>query len=116
MAEARAIAKYVRISPSKAQQVINLVRGKDVNEAVSVLTFSPKAAARIIQKVVDSATANADKNHGLRRDALFISDAFVDQGPTMKRFRPRAMGRASKIRKRTSHITVVVKEREPKGV
>lgn len=115
MTEARAVAKYVRISPSKAQQVINLVRGRNIAEAVNILAFSPKAAAKIIYKVVNSATANAEKNHNLRRDSLFISEAFVNQGPTLKRFRPRAMGRATRIRKRTSHITVVVREQEPKG-
>lgn len=114
--EARAVAKYVRISPSKAQQIINLVRGKSVDEAVSILTFSPKAAAMIISKVVNSASANAEKNHNMRRDILYISEAFVNQGPTLKRYRPRAMGRATRIRKRTSHITVVLRERESKGV
>ena len=111
MTEARATAKHARISPSKVSQVINLVRGKDVDEAKNILTFSTKEAARIIHKVVDSAAANADQNHGMRKDALFISDAHVDQGPTLKRFRPRAQGRATKIRKRTSHITIIVSER-----
>ncbi len=111
MTEARAVAKHVRISPSKAQQVIDLVRGKGVEDAKNILRFSPKEAARIIHKVVDSAAANADSNHGMRKDLLFISKAYVDQGPTLKRFRPRAQGRATKIRKRTSHITIIVSER-----
>lgn len=115
MAEARAVVKYVGISSSKAQQVLNLVRGRDVDEAVNILAFSPKAAARVIFKVVNSAAANADKNHNLNRDALFIAEAFANQGPTLKRIRPRAQGRASRIRKRTSHITVVVRERVTKG-
>lgn len=115
MAESRAVVKYVRITPSKAQQVINLVRGRNVDEAINILAFSPKAAAKIINKVVNSASANAEKNHGMRRDILYISEAFANQGPTLKRFRPRAQGRASKIRKRTSHITIIVREREPKG-
>ncbi len=116
MAEARASLKYIRISPSKAQQVIDLVRGKDVDEAINILAFTQKAAARIIYKLVNSVVANAETNHNLRRDALYIAEAYVNQGPTMKRIRPRAMGRASKIRKRSSHITIVVQEREAKGV
>ena len=115
MAESRAVVKYVRITPSKAQQVINLVRGRNVDEAINILAFSTKAAAKIINKVVNSAAANAEKNHDMRRDVLYISEAFANQGPTHKRFRPRAQGRASKIRKRTSHITIIVREREPKG-
>jgi large subunit ribosomal protein L22 len=108
----RAVAKYVRISPLKAQQVINLIRGKDAEEAVSILKFTPKAAARIIIKVLNSAVANAEKNLHVSRNRLYVSEAFVDQGPTLKRIRPRAMGRAFRIRKRTSHITVVVTEKE----
>lgn len=116
MAQARATVNYIRISPSKAQQVIDLVRGKNIDEALSILTFTPKAAARIIYKLVNSVVANAERNHNLRRDALYIAEAYVNQGPTMKRIRPRAMGRASKIRKRSSHITIVVQEREARGV
>lgn len=111
-ASAKAVARYVRISPLKAQQVINLIRGKDVEEAVSILRFTPKEAARLIIKVLNSAAANAEKNLHISRGKLYVSAAYVDQGPTLKRIRPRAMGRAFRIRKRTSHITVVVTERE----
>lgn len=111
-ASARAVAKYVRISPLKAQQVINLIRGKDAEDAVALLRFTPKAAARVITKVLNSAIANAEKNLHISRNRLYVSEAYVDQGPTLKRIRPRAMGRAYRIRKRTSHITVVVTEKE----
>jgi large subunit ribosomal protein L22 len=111
-ASARAVARYVRISPSKAQQVISLIRGKDAEDALAVLRFTPKAAARLIIKVLSSAIANAEKNLRVSRNRLYVSEAYVDQGPTLKRIRPRAMGRAYRIRKRSSHITVVVTEKE----
>lgn len=110
MPEARAEAKYIRIAPRKVQQVANLIRGKHVDEAINVLKFTPKAAARIILKVVNSAVANAEKNHRLDRGALYVAQVIANQGPTLKRFRHRAMGRASRIHKRTSHIKVVVVE------
>ena len=110
--EARAIAKYVRISPKKVRQVINLIRNKPVNEALLILRFLPKKAARIVEKVLKSAIANAENNFEMDVDRLYVHRIFVDQGPTLKRIRPRAMGRAFLIRKRTSHITVVVKEKE----
>ncbi len=109
--QVRAIAKYVRVAPRKAARVIELIKGKDVDEALDILRFSPQAAAKTVQKVVASATANAESNFRLRRDELIVSQAYVDQGPTLKRFRHRAMGRASRIHKRTSHITIVVEER-----
>jgi large subunit ribosomal protein L22 len=105
---ARAVARYVRISPSKARRVINLVRGLPAKEALTVLQFSPQAASEQVYKVLASAIANAENNERLDPDALLVSEAFVDEGPTMKRFRPRAQGRAYRIRKRTCHITVVV--------
>jgi len=111
-ASARAVARYVRISPLKAQQVINLIRGKDAEESFAILKFSPKAAARLINKVLGSAVANAEKNLAISRSNLYVSEAYVNQGPTLKRIRPRAMGRAFRVRKRTSHITVVVTEKE----
>lgn len=111
-ASTRAVAKYVRISPLKAQQVINLIRGKDVEDATAALRFSPKAAAHLIGKVLSSAVANAEKNLHISSNRLYISEAYVNQGPTLKRIRPRAMGRAFRVRKRTSHITVVVTEKE----
>ncbi|SJZ98511.1 50S ribosomal protein L22 [Selenihalanaerobacter shriftii] len=110
--EARAIAKEVRISPRKARQVIDLVRGKDVAEAIGILRHTPKKASKIIEKVLTSAVANAENNHGMIADELYISKAYVDQGPTMKRYQPRAMGQASPINKRTSHITIKVKEKK----
>lgn len=110
--EAKAVAKYIRISPRKVREVVDLIRGKNIGEAIAILKFTPKKAADAIEKVVKSAVANAEHNQELNRDALYISEVFVDQGPTLKRFKPRAMGRADLIRKRTSHITVVVREKK----
>ena len=110
--EAKAIAKEVRISPRKARLVIDLVRGKDIAEAIGILKNTQKKAAEIIEKVLNSAVANAVNNHGMIADELEVSEAYVDQGPTMKRFKPRAMGQASPINKRTSHITIKVAEKE----
>ncbi|HOJ76594.1 MAG TPA: 50S ribosomal protein L22 [Bacillota bacterium] len=111
---AKASAKYVRIAPRKARQVIDLIRGKRVNDAQTILKFTPRFAAEVIGKVLNSAIANAENNHQLNRDRLIISEAYVDQGPTMKRQMPRAQGRAALIRKRTSHITIVLAEKEGK--
>jgi large subunit ribosomal protein L22 len=115
--EAMAKARFIRVTPMKARRVVDLVRGKQADEAVAVLRFAPQAASEPVLKVVQSAIANALE--GARRDGqrldsatLYISEAFVDEGPTLKRFRPRAQGRAGRILKRTSHITVVVAERE----
>lgn len=109
--EAKAKARYVRIAPRKARLVIDLIRGKQVGEALAILQHTPRAASPIIEKVVRSAVANAEHNYEMDVNNLVISEAFVDEGPTLKRFRPRAQGRASRINKRTSHITVVVKEK-----
>ncbi|MGV8145265.1 MAG: 50S ribosomal protein L22 [Alkaliphilus sp.] len=109
--EAKAIARYIRIAPRKAQLVVDLVRGKKVDEALAILKFTPKAAAQVVYKLIHSAAANAENNHDLDREKLFIAEIYANQGPTMKRFRPRAMGRATTIRKRTSHIGVVLKEK-----
>ena len=106
--EARAVARYVRVSPRKTRAVVDLIRGKGVGEADAILRFSPRAAAEIVDKVLNSAVANAEKNLRIRPETLFVSQAFVDEGPTLKRIKPRAMGRAYRINKRTSHITVVV--------
>ena len=108
--EAKAIAKFVRISPRKAQQVVDLVRGKQVDEALAILKHAPRKSAPIVEKVLNSAIANAENNHELNREKLIVSEIFANQGPTIKRFRPRAMGRATMIRKRTSHIGVTLKE------
>lgn len=109
--EARAIAKYVRISPRKVNVVLKLIRGKDVKEALAILKFTPKAASDIITKIVNSAVANAENNHEMNADNLYIAETYANQGPTLKRFQPHAQGRAFRINKRTSHITVVVKEK-----
>lgn len=108
---ARAQARHVRISARKVRLVVDLIRGKEVEEAITILKFNPKAAANNVGKIVASAKANAENNMGLK-GSLFISEAFVNEGPTLKRFRPRAKGRASRINKRTCHITVVVSEEE----
>lgn len=107
-----ATAKYVRVSPRKAGDMANMIRGKKVAEAKAILSLSPRAAAKLVGKVLDSAVANAENNHDLDADDLYVVQAFVNGGPTLKRFRPRAMGRASRIRKRTSHITVCVDEKK----
>ncbi len=108
--ETRAIAKYVRISPRKARLIINEVRGKRVEDALNTLSFSPTKGARILKKLIHSAVANAQGNTNADVDVLYIKRIFADEGPTLKRFRPRAMGRAGRIRKRTSHLTVVLDE------
>lgn len=110
--EAKATAKYLRLAPRKARQVVDLIRGKSVGEALSVLRFTPQKAARMVEKVVRSAVANAEHNYDMVADELIILRAYVDQGPTLKRFQPRAYGRANLIRRRTSHVTVVVGERK----
>ena len=110
--ESKAVAKFVRIAPRKARQVIDLIRGKRVSDAETILKFTPRFSAEVIGKVLKSAIANAENNHKLQRDQLIVSEAYVDQGPTMKRFMPRAQGRASMIHKRTSHITIVLAEKE----
>jgi large subunit ribosomal protein L22 len=110
--EARAIAKYVRISPRKMKPIVDLVRGKNIDEALAILKFTPRKGARVLEKVINSAVANAENNYGMDRDSLYVYQVYANQGPTLKRWRPRAQGRAYQILKRTSHIGVVVKERE----
>jgi large subunit ribosomal protein L22 len=107
-ATARASARYVRVTPQKARRVVDLIRGLPTGEAQALLKFAPQAASETVGKVLDSAVANAENNHDLDPSALVVTEAYVDEGPTLKRFRPRAQGRAYRIRKRTSHITVVV--------
>lgn len=109
--EAKAVAKYVRIAPRKVRVVMDLIRGKDVAEAFAILKFTPKAGADVIEKVLKSAVANAENNFDMDIDRLYVSTAFVDQGPTLKRIHPRSRGQAFKILKRTSHVTVIVEER-----
>ncbi|WP_429082844.1 50S ribosomal protein L22 [Brassicibacter mesophilus] len=110
--EARAIAKYVRIAPRKVNLVAAEIRGKSVDEALAILKFTPKRGADVLEKVVKSALANAENNFDMDRENLYISEAYANQGPTLKRWRPRSQGRAYKILKRSSHVGVVVKERE----
>lgn len=109
--EAKAHAKFVRIAPRKVQLVVDLIRGKQVGEAIAILRHTPKSASPVVEKLLNSAIANAENNYSMDVNNLVISQAYVNQGPTMKRFRPRAMGRASRINKRTSHITLVVSEK-----
>ncbi|MGA4540452.1 50S ribosomal protein L22 [Uniformispora flossi] len=110
--EARAQARYIRVTPMKARRVVDLIRGVDAADAQAILRFAQQAASEPVGKVLDSAIANAGHNHNLDTNNLYVSEAYVDEGPTLKRFRPRAQGRAYRIRKRTSHITVVVAEKE----
>lgn len=112
--EVKASVRHIRISPRKVRIVIDLVRGKSVDEALTLLKFIPKRASEPIAKVIKSAAANAEHNFNLNKEALVVSQAFVDQGPTMKRFHPRQRGQAFPILKRTSHITILVKEKEAK--
>lgn len=114
--EARAQARFVRVTPMKARRVVDLIRGLPAADAQAVLRFAPQDASEPVGKVLDSAIANATNNHNLNPASLVVAEAYVDEGPTMRRFRPRAQGRAFRIRKRTSHITVVLEDldaREP---
>jgi large subunit ribosomal protein L22 len=111
---ATAVAKYVGISASKARRVINLVRGKSVEEALDILRWAPQSASEPVSKVIASAAANAQNNSGLDPRSLVVATVYADEGPTAKRIRPRAQGRAFRIRKRTSHITVIVESRPPR--
>jgi large subunit ribosomal protein L22 len=108
--EVKAVARYVRIPPQKVRLIMDEVRGKKVEEAVRMLTFSPQKGAHLLRKLINSAVANAEANKELDVDTLFIKKIFADQGPMMKRFLPRAMGRATRIRKRMSHLTVILDE------
>lgn len=108
--EVKARAKFIRTAPRKARMVTELVKGKGVGDALNILAFTKKAPAKIVAKLLRSAVANADQMKNIDVDTLFIKEITVDQGPTMKRYRPRAMGRATIIRRRMSHITVVLEE------
>ena len=110
--QAKAIAKQIRIAPRKARLVIDLIRGKQVGEAIAILRNTPKTASPVVEKLLKSAIANAEHNYEMEPNNLVVEQAFVDEGATMKRFRPRAMGRAGKINKRTSHITIIVSEKK----
>ena len=110
--ESRASYKYARISAMNVKIVIDLIRGKDVDEALAILKFTPKAASPLVEKVLKSAIANAENNFNMDRSKLYVAEIYANQGPTMKRIRAATQGRANRIRKRTSHIEVVLKERE----
>lgn len=112
--ESRAVAKYIRVSPFKARQVADLVRGKNTFEAIGILKYTNKKSAPLIQQVLKSAIANAEHNYDMDTDELFISEIRIDEGPTIKRMKSRAYGRADVRRHRTSHITIVLKEKEVK--
>ncbi|GFR38846.1 50S ribosomal protein L22 [Insulibacter thermoxylanivorax] len=111
MQQAKAVARYVRISPRKARLVVDLIRGKRVDEAFAILRHTPRAASPILEKLLNSAVANAEHNYSMDVANLVISEAYVNEGPIMKRYQPRAQGRAYRINKRTSHITLVVSEK-----
>ena len=110
--EAKATLKYARISARKVKIVADLIRGKNVDEALAILKFTPRGAAADIAKVVKSAKANAENNHEMNAENLYVAEIYANQGPTLKRIRPAAKGSAVRIRKRTSHITIVVREAE----
>ena len=110
--EVKAVTRFVRVAPRKARIVVDLVRGKSVTEAREILAFTNRAVAETVEKTLNSAVANAEHNNHLRADSLVVKRAYVDEGPTLKRIRPRAKGSASRICKRTSHITIIVAPRE----
>jgi len=108
--ESRAVARYIRVSPRKVRLIMDEIRGRKIEEALNQLSFAPQKGAFILKKLINSAVANAEQNFEMDVDKLFIKQIFADEGPTLKRFRPRAMGRGARIRKRTSHLTVVLDE------
>ena len=110
--EARATLKFARISSRKVKIVADLIRGKDVDEALAIMKFTPKASSEVLEKLLKSAIANAENNHSMAHEKLYIDEIYANQGPTLKRIRPAAKGSAVRIRKRTSHITIVLKEKE----
>jgi large subunit ribosomal protein L22 len=109
--QARAVARYIRIAPRKVRLVADLIRGKDVAEAIAILRHTPRAASPVLEKLLNSAVANAEHNYKMDVNKLYISEIYANEGPTLKRYQPRAQGRAFPILKRTSHITLVVSER-----
>ena len=109
--EAKAVAKTVRISPRKTRLIINLIRGKSVEEALAIVMYNPRYASSLIEKLIKSAAANAENNNGMDPSKLYIEECYANKGPTMKRIKPRAQGRAYRIEKRMSHITVILNER-----
>ncbi|UBH08803.1 50S ribosomal protein L22 [Macrococcus armenti] len=112
--EAKAVARTIRIAPRKVRLVLDLIRGKEVAEAIAILKLTNKASSPVVEKLLMSALANAEHNYDMNIDTLVVKEAYANEGPTLKRFRPRAQGRASAINKRTSHITIVVADKEVK--
>ena len=112
MPQATATLKYARISSRKVKIVADLIKGKDVDEALAILKYTPKASSEMLEKLLKSAIANAENNHNMAHEKLYIADIYANQGPTLKRIRPAAKGSAVRIRKRTSHVTIVLKERD----
>ncbi|WP_414049068.1 50S ribosomal protein L22 [Macrococcus animalis] len=112
--EAKAVARTIRIAPRKVRLVLDLIRGKEVAEAIAILKLTNKATSPVVEKLLMSALANAEHNYDMNVDTLIVKEAYANEGPTLKRFRPRAQGRASAINKRTSHITIVVGDKEAK--
>ena len=110
--EARATLKFARISSRKVKIVADLIRGKNVDEALAIVKFTPKVSSEVLEKLLKSAIANAENNHDMKHENLYVAEIFANQGPTLKRIRPAAKGSAVRIRKRTSHITIVVREAE----
>ncbi|MGI6697884.1 MAG: 50S ribosomal protein L22 [Clostridiales bacterium] len=110
--EAKAHARYIRISPRKVEVVLDQVRGKSIDEALAILRYMPHKGARITEKLIQSAAANAENNHDMVRDNLYVAQIYANQGPTMKRYKARAQGRANLIRKRSTHISVVLREKQ----
>ena len=111
MPKAEATLKYARISSRKVKIVADLIKGKDIDEALAIVKYTPKASSEIIEKLLKSAIANAENNHNMAHEKLYVAEIYANQGPTLKRIRPAAKGSAVRIRKRTSHITIVLKER-----
>jgi large subunit ribosomal protein L22 len=112
MVEAKAHVKYVRISPRKVEIVLDQIRGKSIDEALAILRYLPQKGARITEKLIQSAAANAENNHDMVRDNLYVAQVYANQGPTMKRYKARAQGRANLIRKRSTHISVILREKQ----
>ena len=110
--EAKAVLRYARISSRKVKIVADLIRGKKVDEALAIIKFTPKASSEVLEKLLKSAIANAENNHGMKHENLYIAEIYANQGPTLKRIRPAAKGSAVRIRKRTSHVTIILKEKE----
>jgi len=111
ISKAEATLKYARISSRKVKIVADLIKGKDIDEALAIVKYTPKASSEIIEKLLKSAIANAENNHNMTHEKLYVAEIYANQGPTLKRIRPAAKGSAVRIRKRTSHITIVLRER-----